>query len=103
MSDQGQKSSPAIQIRNVSKRFVTQRDEVVAVDNLNLDVSPGELVSFLGPSGTGKTTLLRLIAGFERPDSGTISIDGRAVVDVGRNLEVTPERRNVGMIFQETA
>ena len=101
MSDQNHKSSPAIQIRNVSKRFVSQRDEVIAVNNLDLDVDPGELVAFLGPSGTGKTTLLRLIAGFERPDSGTISIDGRPVVDVSKNIDVTPERRNVGMIFQD--
>ena len=101
MSDQSHKSSPAIQIRNVSKRFVSQRDEVIAVKNLNLDVNPGELVAFLGPSGTGKTTLLRLIAGFERPDGGTISIDGRPVVDVSRDIDVSPERRNVGMIFQD--
>ncbi len=101
MSAQNHKSSPAIQIRNVSKRFVSQRDEVIAVNNLNLDVNPGELVAFLGPSGTGKTTLLRLIAGFERPDGGTISIDGQPVVDVSRDIDVTPERRNVGMIFQD--
>jgi len=101
MSDQNHKSSPAIQIRDISKRFVSQRDEVIAVNNLNLDVNPGELVAFLGPSGTGKTTLLRLIAGFERPDSGCISIDGRPVVDVSRRIDVPPEQRNVGMIFQD--
>ena len=101
MSERKQIVSPTIEIRGLTKRFVTRRDRVIAVQDLNLDIKAGELIAFLGPSGTGKTTLLRLIAGFESPDSGTISIDGRPVVDVRGNIDVTPERRNVGMIFQD--
>jgi len=68
-----------------------------AVESFNLTVEGGEVVSFLGPSGCAKTTTLRMIAGFERPTAGSISIDGRDVT------EVPPNRRNVGMVFQNYA
>ena len=55
-----------IKIKNVSKNF----EEVVAVDNINVDIARGEFFSLLGPSGCGKTTLLRILAGFEYPSSG---------------------------------
>jgi putative spermidine/putrescine transport system ATP-binding protein len=67
------------------------------VRDFNLAVDRGEFVSFLGPSGCGKTTTLRMVAGFERPDSGAIHIDGRDVV----NLK--PNQRNIGMVFQAYA
>jgi putative spermidine/putrescine transport system ATP-binding protein len=67
------------------------------VDGLSLDVRPGELVSLVGGSGCGKTTTLRMIAGFERPDAGEIRFDDRVVNDV------SPRRRNVGIVFQSYA
>jgi ABC-type Fe3+/spermidine/putrescine transport system ATPase subunit len=82
-----------LEITNVSKRF----GDVAAVDDISLVVQPGEVVSLLGPSGCGKTTTLRLIAGFERPDSGHIRIDGK---DVGHRR---PYERNVGLLFQNYA
>ena len=80
----------------LSKHF----GDVVALDATTVAVARGEFVALLGPSGCGKTTLLRLIAGFERPDAGTIELDGRSVV--GRAW-VPPERRRVGMVFQDYA
>ena len=74
----------------ITRRF----GDVVALDDLSLDVNEGEMVSLLGPSGCGKTTLLRVMAGFTRPDSGTIVIGGEIMNDV------PPERRNLGMVFQ---
>ena len=74
---------------------------VVAVDDLDLDVRRGELLAVLGPSGCGKTTLLRLVAGFERPDAGTITIDGATVA--GPGSFVPPERRRVGIVVQDHA
>ncbi|MBU2675752.1 MAG: ATP-binding cassette domain-containing protein, partial [Gammaproteobacteria bacterium] len=61
-----------IRIRGISKHF----GDFVAVDNVDLDIAKGELFSILGGSGCGKTTLLRMLAGFEVPTSGTIEIDG---------------------------
>ena len=87
----------AIRCRGLTKSF----GNVVAVDDFDLDVSTGSLVGLLGPSGCGKTTLLRLIAGFEVPDSGRIEIGSQTVVD--RSIFVPPERRRVGMVFQDYA
>lgn len=82
-----------ISLRGVSKAY----GHVTAVDDLNLEVAPGEFISLLGPSGCGKTTTLRLIAGFERPDAGEIEISGHDVVGE------PPYRRNVNTVFQAYA
>ncbi len=87
----------AIRCKNVTKRF----GSVMAVDHVDLTVAPGEFLSLLGPSGCGKTTFLRLIAGFEVPDTGTIEIGDIRVV--GPKRWILPERRRVGMVFQDYA
>jgi iron(III) transport system ATP-binding protein len=74
---------------------------VIAVDDVSLTLAPGQILALLGPSGCGKTTFLRLIAGFERPDSGTIELGGRTLAGQGRWL--APEKRRVGLVFQEYA
>jgi len=89
--------STSIRIDRVTKRY----GEVVAVDAAELEVGSGEIVALLGPSGCGKTTLLRTIAGFERPDAGSVEIDGRPVA--GGGAWVPPEARRVGMVFQDYA
>lgn len=82
-----------IHIKGVSKRF----GDFVAVDNVDLEIAKGELFSILGGSGCGKTTLLRMLAGFELPTSGTIEIDG---VDITHQA---PYDRPVNMMFQSYA
>ena len=86
-------AEPFIKIRSLSKKF----GEFTAVDNIDLDIYKGELFSLLGGSGCGKTTLLRMLAGFETPSSGTIYIDG---VDM---TEVPPYDRPINMMFQSYA
>ena len=89
--------SSAISCENVDKRY----DDTVAVRGLTFDLQPGELMSLLGPSGCGKTTTLRLIAGFETPDTGRIFVGGVEVA--GPRVNLPPERRRVGMVFQDYA
>src|SRR3954469_10871851 len=69
--------------------------EVAAVDDVDLEGGRGEFFTLLGPSGSGKTTCLRMIAGFERPDSGRVELDGRDVSDV------PPYDRDVNTVFQD--
>jgi iron(III) transport system ATP-binding protein len=73
----------------------------LAVDRLSVAVAHGEILALLGPSGCGKTTILRLVAGLERPDRGRISIRGQAVA--GPGVFVPPEQRGVGIVFQDYA
>ncbi len=74
---------------------------VIAVDHAQMAVKAGEFVTLLGPSGCGKSTTLRLIAGFERPDSGSVCLNGEEVAADG--LHIPPERRRIGMVFQDYA
>ena len=89
--------TPVIRGRALSKRF----GDTLAVDSADLDVWPGEIVSILGTSGCGKTTLLRLIAGFESPTSGSVHILGAEMS--GTSSLVPPDKRGIGMVVQEYA
>ena len=89
--------SVALRCRGLVKHFAHQP----VVRGVSLVVPPGDILVLVGPSGCGKTTTLRLIAGFERLDSGLIEIDGRIVADDEHHLP--PERRRVGMVFQDYA
>jgi putative spermidine/putrescine transport system ATP-binding protein len=82
-----------LDLRNVNKSFAG----VPAVLDFNLEIAKGSLVSFLGPSGCGKTTTLRMIAGFEKLDSGAIELDGDDIT------AVPPNNRDIGMVFQAYA
>ncbi|WP_304947753.1 ATP-binding cassette domain-containing protein, partial [uncultured Parasutterella sp.] len=64
--------SVSLTLKNITRRYVKDNEEFLAVSNVNLEVKDGEFLTFLGPSGCGKTTTLRMIAGFETPSSGQI-------------------------------
>ncbi|QAA76559.1 MAG: hypothetical protein BIP78_0793 [Candidatus Bipolaricaulis sibiricus] len=82
-----------LEVRGLTKRF----GPVVAVENFSLAVADGEILALLGPSGCGKTTVLRIVAGLERPDAGRVVLAGRDATDW------PPERRGVGLVFQSYA
>ena len=90
---------PQIILEHVSKRF----DKFVAVDDLNLEIKDRGFVTLLGPSGCGKTTTLRMIAGLETPTSGRILIDGVPVYDSEKGINLPPNKRDIGFLFQNYA
>jgi multiple sugar transport system ATP-binding protein len=82
-----------VRLKNLTKRF----KDVVAVDNISLDIEDGEFLTLVGPSGCGKSTTLRSVAGLENPTSGDILIDGQRVNDF------PPQKRHISMVFQSYA
>ncbi len=90
---------PEILLEHVTKRF----DKFVAVDDLNLEIDDRAFITLLGPSGCGKTTTLRMIAGLETPTEGRILIDGDVVFDSSRGINLPPNKRDIGFLFQNYA
>ncbi|MCB1486317.1 MAG: amino acid ABC transporter ATP-binding protein [Bauldia sp.] len=96
---------PALRLRGISKRY----GPVVVLDNLDLDVKPGERISIIGRSGSGKTTLLRTVMTLEQPDSGTIEVFGRLLGLRREGTRLVPDsprstrqlRAEIGMVFQQ--
>ncbi len=90
---------PEIVLKNITKRW----GDFVAVDNLNMVVEDRDFITLLGPSGCGKTTTLRMIAGLETPTEGQIRIGGKVVFDSDRGINITPDKRDIGFLFQNYA
>lgn len=90
-------SGPALTLSGVGRQFGAVR----ALDDVSLDVHAGEIICLVGHSGCGKTSLLRIIAGIDAPDSGTLTMGGKTLV--GPSVFIEPEKRNVGVVFQDYA
>src|SRR3979409_2714974 len=90
---------PEIQVEHLVKSFGTNR----VLDDITFSVRDKEFLTLLGPSGCGKTTTLMSIAGFQRPDEGTISCGDRTFFDRAGTVDLAAEARNLGMVFQAYA
>jgi iron(III) transport system ATP-binding protein len=93
------KTDDFVKIRNLTKRY----GDYAAVDNVSFDVAEGHTLALLGPSGCGKTTMLRCIAGLEHPDEGLIEIAGKVVYAGAQRIDLMPEHRDLGIVFQSYA
>ena len=89
--------SVSLTLKNISRSYVKDNEKFYAVQNVNLEVQPGEFLTFLGPSGCGKTTTLRMIAGFETPTEGQILLGDKDVTKIPAN------ERGMGFVFQNYA
>ena len=89
-----------VEIRNVTKRFTKGDETITPLDDATLEIESGEFVSLMGASGTGKSTLLNLIAGIDRPESGVITVDGVDITKLTRSKLADWRAANLGYIFQ---
>ena len=88
-----------IELNNITVRY----DKHTVLENFSLTVEPGQILGIVGPSGCGKTTVVRAICGFLNPQEGTVSINGEVMYDKAKRINVAPEKRNVGVVFQDYA
>ena len=89
-----------IEINNVTKRYYKGGETITPLDGVSLEIAQGQFISLMGASGTGKSTLLNLIASIDRPDSGTIVVDGTEITRLSRTRQAHWRAANLGYIFQ---
>ena len=89
-----------VELRNVCKSFTKGDQTITPLDHVDLDIEAGDFVSLMGPSGTGKSTLLNLISGIDRVDEGSISVDGVGVTELSRGKLADWRAKHLGYIFQ---
>jgi putative ABC transport system ATP-binding protein len=89
-----------VELQSVSKSFRKGDETITPLDDVSLDIQTGEFVSLMGPSGTGKSTLLNLVSGIDRPDSGQIIVDGTDVAKLSRTQLADWRAANLGYVFQ---
>jgi putative ABC transport system ATP-binding protein len=90
----------AVEVSGVVKTYPLGDGEVVAVDNVDLDIAQGEFVAIVGRSGSGKTTLVNLLAGIDRPSSGVVQVEGADLGSLSESRLAVWRGRNVGLVFQ---
>src|SRR5438105_15680247 len=88
----------AVTVEGLTKTHVGRRGPAGGIRNVSFTVRDGEFYALLGPSGCGKTTLLRCLAGLERPEEGSIALYGRMVFRSGTSTFVRPQARDIGMV-----
>jgi putative ABC transport system ATP-binding protein len=89
-----------VELKNVSRSFRKGEETITPLDDVTLEIHEGDFVSLMGPSGTGKSTLLNLVAGIDRPDSGSITVAGTEITNLSRGQLADWRAANLGYIFQ---
>ena len=89
-----------IETKNLNRRFGSGETEVVALNNVSIEIEAGEFTAIIGPSGSGKTTLLHLIGGLDNPDSGSVNLSGSNIASMTGNELSDFRRDHIGFIFQ---
>lgn len=89
-----------LQIKNLHKKFNTLDGEIIALDNVSLNIKAGDFVAIVGKSGSGKTTLLNMIGGLDIPDSGSIHFDGTDIAQLSNKNTAILRRQKIGVIYQ---
>lgn len=91
---------PLVEIRNLTKSFRKGDEVITPLDAVDLDVEAGDFLSMMGPSGTGKSTLLNLVSGIDRPNTGSITVDGVEITRLSKGRLADWRAANLGYIFQ---
>ena len=99
-SGNGRAEAPLIEVRGLTKTYHRGSETIEVLHGVDLDIARGDFVALMGPSGSGKTTLLNLIGGLDRPSSGTITIDGQRIDQLGSGDLARWRAANVGFVFQ---
>jgi len=89
-----------VEIRGISKQFRKGEEVIQPLENVDLDIQQGDFISLMGPSGTGKSTLLNLVSGIDQPDAGKIMVDGVEITNLSRGKLADWRAANLGYIFQ---
>jgi len=89
-----------LEVRNLTKKYGKGESEVVALDNVSFQVDKGEFVAIVGASGSGKSTLMHLLGGVDRPDSGSVYVDGHNIYNLNESELAIFRRRNIGIVYQ---
>lgn len=90
-----------ITVENVSKEFVQGKNKIKVLEDINFEINSGEIIALLGKSGSGKTTMLSMLAGLDRPDSGKISVDGLDITKLSENELCKYRAKGLGIVFQQ--
>ena len=91
---------PLVELRNVSKIYHLGGEEIRALDNLSLDIDPGEFISIIGPSGSGKSTLMHILGCLDTPTRGTLTLDGTQIQNASRSELARIRNEKIGFVFQ---